>query len=421
MGIQSTHEAVSACPGSGSRPHSCPSTGRLESWVLALSIAGYPLVAGLSQLTGTDNRLLSIAMRAALLALSLLLLVKFPFVRLSRKNILFWSAWWFFWAAYVLRLAGDTVLAPTELPLASSEYWLFAIGTCLLPAIAVSRGNAVGATEHAFTKTHWMLVFAAALNLIVLFAQRAIGDVDTLRAETEVLNPIALGHMGVSILLMSLCRLNEGGREHRSGHFAIYASCAIAAFTIFISASKGPLISLTCALLMYAISRPNRFFSRYLLAAIFAVPLVIAVNFDTIQNSFLVARIADGIFSDSARIELLSGAATLIANSPFVGAGIEPLASYPHNLVVESFLAFGLLTGIPFCVLIFTALTRSVALARRRNSLWGALLFVQYGVAAMFSGSLYGSYVFWVLMVWAISQPIPPSNILTKLPTSPTK
>jgi hypothetical protein len=398
-----------------------PSSGRLESWILALSIAGYPVVAGLSELTGTDNRPSSIAMRGALVLICLLVLLRSPFTRMFTRNIIFWVAWWFFWAAYLLRLCLDTVFSTQGLPLASSEYWVFAVGTCLIPALAASRGNITGATEHAFRRTYWLLVLGATLNIVVLFAQRAIGDIDTLRAETEVLNPIALGHIGVSLLLLSGWKLNERGPRIGPGKLVTCICCVIAAFTIFISASKGPIISLLGSLAVYAFTRPGKFFSRYLSASLLLLSIIVAVNFNAIQNSFLVTRIAEGVFSDGARINLLSDAVHLVRHSPFIGAGIEPLDTYPHNLVVESFLSFGLLTGIPFCLMLLTAVFRIPSLASRSQSCWIVLLFVQYGLAGMFSGSLYGSYTFWVLLVALISQPIHAPNILTKLQKSPAQ
>lgn len=386
---------------------SISSTGKFESWILILTIAGYPIVAGMSQLTGIENRPISIGMRALLLTICILVLARFHFTQLFRRNMLFWFAWWTFWIAYLIRLGIDTFLIPTELQLANTEYWFFAVGTCLIPGVASSRGNTTGAIRYATQKLYWLIVLGAALNIAVMITSQAIENFDTLRAETEVLNPIALGHLGTSILLMAIWKISEFPKTSFLERIAIYVCCAFAAFTLFVSASKGPILALFFALSLYAAIRPREFFSRDLIAFLLLLLIIGALNFSTLEDSFIVSRFTEGVFNDSVRIGLISQAIQLFQSSPIFGAGIEPLNTYPHNLIIESFLSFGLLTGIPFCTMLICTFSRIISLARHKEcTFWVSLLFVQYCIAAMFSGSLYGSYIFWVLMVLVIAQPV---------------
>jgi len=84
--------------------------------------------------------------------------------------------------------------------------------------------------------------------------------------------------------------------------------------------------------------------------------------------------------------------------------GINPTKTYPHNLVLESFMAFGVFTGVPFTFLLVYATVKALQLARLQpNCLWVTLLFVQYSVAGMFSGALSFSSALWVLMVLVVA------------------
>lgn len=392
------------------------SSGWLESWVITLTIVGYPLVAAASQLLGVENRPISVAMRAVHLLLSFVLLVRFFPSRILRSTGPFWFAWWCFWGLYLLRLALDAFFNPAALKLPVLEYAVFAIGVCLIPGISVVFGNVKAGVDFSLSRLIWLMAVGILLNLFVILFIQGAPDIDpgALRAETEVLNPIALGHLGVSLLLVVHWKVNDSQPSLLLlSLLAVVAAVAI--FAVISSGSRGPVLGYLGALAVYALVLPVHFFSRFTLfgAAFFLV--VVAFNVDTLVSTFFFERLSGQLFEDDARTKLLGDALELIKTHPVLGAGIDPLETYPHNLIVESFVAVGVGTGLLFCFMIIFAIRRTVALARiDRSRFWVCLLFIQYLVGAMLSGAIYLSNVFWVFMALTVTLSVGSDRVVSR-------
>lgn len=392
------------------------SSGWLESWVITLTIVGYPLVAAASQLLGVENRPISVAMRAVHLLLSFILLIRFSPSRILRSTGPFWFAWWCFWGLYLLRLASDAFFNPAALKLPVSEYAVFAIGVCLIPGISVVLGNVKAGVDFSLSRLIWLMAVGILLNLFVIFFIQGASDIDpgALRAETEVLNPIALGHLGVSLLLLVHWKVNDSRPSVLLlSLLAVVATVAILA--VISSGSRGPVLGYLGALAFYALVLPAHFLSRFTLFGAALSLIVVAFNVDTLVSTFFFERLSGQFFEDDARTKLLGDALELIKTHPVLGAGIDPLETYPHNLIVESFVAFGVGTGLLFCFMIIFAIRRTVALARiDRSRFWICLLFIQYLVGAMLSGAIYLSNVFWVFMALTVTLSVESNRVVSK-------
>lgn len=383
------------------------SRGRLGAWIVILSIAGYPLVSAVSYLIGIENRPLSIAMRGALLIISLFVLMRFFSIRITPRVGAFWIAWWMFWIFYLARLLLDFYFNPSALQLPPSEYAIFSIGVCLIPAVAAALGNVNRTADYALNRLIWLMVVGTLLNLYIIFYLQNTGveiDFGSLRVETETLNPIAIGHLGASILLLVFWKFNCGTGQSTIHRFFLFLAALVAVIAVVSSGSRGPVFSLVVALAVYAGSLPRHFFSRLTLFILWALFIVVLFNIDKLASTFLFSRLSEGVFEDDARSLLLGGAFDIIKSNPLFGGGVEPLETYPHNLVVESFLVFGVFTGLPFVFMIVSVLKMLLTIARVNSGrFWVCILFVQYLVAAMFSGALYTSNIFWILMALTVS------------------
>jgi O-antigen ligase len=111
--------------------------------------------------------------------------------------------------------------------------------------------------------------------------------------------------------------------------------------------------------------------------------------------------------SASMRIELMTSAWHGFKAQPLFGSGFEERTSgyYPHNVVVEAFMATGMLGGVIFLLLIAMTLRAALRLMLARDSQsWLAVLCIQYLVAAQFSGALYASMPMWGLMCATMSR-----------------
>ena len=113
-------------------------SGFLESafpWLFAAIVAGYPLVSVIPVLFGLESRRISVPFRAAVLGLSLAVVL----AAVSKRRFRFRQALvplFVFWAFYSSRILFDTVLRPVELGRPPSEYLLFAFGVTFVPMLA---------------------------------------------------------------------------------------------------------------------------------------------------------------------------------------------------------------------------------------------------------------------------------------------
>lgn len=111
------------------------------------------------------------------------------------------------------------------------------------------------------------------------------------------------------------------------------------------------------------------------------------------------------LVDDTERTKLLTDSWKAFVKHPLLGAGIEPLGQYPHNLIVESFLAIGIVGGMVFVSLVLiSTIAAWIVLRTDRTHFWIGLLFVQHMIWAMLSGSLYGSAATWCLMAAVVAR-----------------
>lgn len=86
--------------------------------------------------------------------------------------------------------------------------------------------------------------------------------------------------------------------------------------------------------------------------------------------------------------------------NPLLGSAYTELQTgqYPHNLLLESFMALGVVGGVLLLFICLRAGFRA-AVRLRLGELLLPLLFVQYFVGAQFSSSLWGAEAFWAIVV----------------------
>lgn len=372
-------------------------------WILVATLAGYPIIAAASVLAQVPNRPLSIVFRAALVLSCALVLTACVHGRPTARSPWFQVAWGSFWFLYLSRMVLDFAFNPEVVQLPWMEYATFAIGVCLLPAMAARHVDAQALSQQVRDGLLWFIGVGLALNLWVIVAEVGVAEnvaLAQLRVETETLNPISLGHLGVSGLLVAIWCLATDRSATITRRLALLSLVALAAFAVVTSASRGPMLSLALGLLALSASRPTLLVSPAVLSILGLGAAWALFNPEIFDALLVLERLADGAaFSDDAREGFIRDGWNRFIQHPFLGAGLEPLETYPHNLVLESFMATGLLGGILFIGLLAHGAVSSVEVMRRRPQLaWLSALYVQYVAAAMVTSSIYGSSALWCLL-----------------------
>ena len=91
---------------------------------------------------------------------------------------------------------------------------------------------------------------------------------------------------------------------------------------------------------------------------------------------------------------------------PVLGSSLDERVSgyYPHNVIIESFMATGILGGMAFVMLVVLSLVATALTIHRGHAgSWVGLLYLQYLVGAQFSGALYLSNTMWAFMAAVVT------------------
>jgi O-antigen ligase len=95
---------------------------------------------------------------------------------------------------------------------------------------------------------------------------------------------------------------------------------------------------------------------------------------------------------------------------PWLGSSIVERNAliYPHNAMVEAFMATGTFGGSAFALLILAAIYRAMKFIRRDPATaWIPVCFFQQLIGAMFSGGLYGNVPLWAMMAIVLGADLP--------------
>jgi O-Antigen ligase len=387
----------------------------LSAMVVALTFAGYPLVAGLSEVTHLPNIVISVVMRGTLLAIAILVLVM-SMDGVRRLNALT-LALVIVLGAYGVRLLYQTTLAPETLRMPPGTYWIWYLGTVVFPVFSVMFVTNLDSAK-AYRLSYMMFVLAA-IPAIIYGSTVVDGSgqtYDTGRVALLSLNPISVGNLGACITLLSLWVLFGSSRFSRVTFSFYFIGLVMGACLLFIASSRGPIFSTGAAALVMGVGLKGRtkfwFFSvsSIIFTAIFLyfVASGIGVKFSFVQRLLSLFYEFDSDGSNVERFYLYSTSIQQIFEAPLFGSSIENQVFRwdPHNLFLEIFMALGLFGGLLSVFVFPLLLLRTIRLVRQKHPHGGmAILFVNFFIGAQFSGNVYSNGPLWVsAMIVAISR-----------------
>jgi len=186
---------------------------------------------------------------------------------------------------------------------------------------------------------------------------------------------------------------------------------------LLFSGSRAPAIGLIVAILLLLRTAGKQRGKLRLALALVLIFALLPTMIDRITKSggSLVGRIdylqdADKVQEYENRVELWWESLDEIKANPAFGRAIEiPGIGYPHNIIIEGFLATGIVGGSLLIFIMGYGLLQALHIIRANiPEYWVALLFIQYFIGCLFSGTLYTNYEFWCLYaaVVALSQGI---------------
>lgn len=374
-------------------------------FVVVWSVIGFPVLASITTVLGLNNTPFSILMRGLALFASVVLIL--GAVRIHHP--LAFSLFMVFWVAYFFRLYISQFIIGEETTFPPQTYWIWGVGASFVPALSVL----------ASYRPAWsvplprMFLYA---GLIATMLMLLVGDTsitndsgefaDQGRWNVTSLNPISMGHLGVSTLLIGIGFLRTGNLKGNQ-RLLVLAAIGLGALLTLYANSRGPLVCLLVAFGLMLLAGARRRITWWVILALFLVTMVgsgkiadILFSSNGIIDRFTAISTGNDL-SSTYRLISFNGAWNQFLQNPLFGNAIEEKITnyYPHNVVLEALMATGLIGGIPFIGLLFLALHAAWKfLSRATSETWIGLLTIQYIFAAQFSGSVVQAGPMWMMI-----------------------
>lgn len=398
----------------------------LATFNLFLIFIGYQLVTTLflpnfASYDGTQDgtlvsRAITVPYRAFALGISLIVLLLNW--RKPTKTGVPLKLYFFFWLMLILRIFYDLFIR-TDVHVNSSnarELIIYVFCVCLIPSLSAYKSLSSISLEKAFKFILWgyaILIPLFYYNNPLLFS---IGSTDYRLSGNIAMNTIAFGHYGVTLTLLSFFwgkNTNINWEVYLSYFFML-----IGVFVMLRAGSRGPLVALFTCFIFYYISRQKTSNSAVIIflsivAFIYAISDLI---FDAIRaiSPILAERLTlSGRYTEleefsNGRSSLYDQAIEKFYDSPIFGESFAIINSdgsfiYSHNMVLDAFMALGLLGGIMFIIILLYAFIKSRFLIMSNfKHWWIALLCIQYIIYNLMSGAFYQSATLNVLLIMAL-------------------
>jgi len=309
-----------------------------------------------------------------------------------------------FITVYIVRLTYDANLGELERNPPVHYFYFIIIGSfiplsCL---VFVKDYNLNNVAKYIF----YILLFA---SVVVLINIRGIlgTEFGRLSREDTGLNPLIAGYLGSFLLVVSL-GIYQKHKSIKVGIKYLIIGSILGFLCVAISGSRGPLIAVVIPLLVYGYYYYDNNVKRTTLILLLGVVgLLSIIALDAIGSMAFqrltgtIDRIEGGREMRFIRFALIF---KLISNNLVLGYGVElPGGSHPHNLILESFLALGVVGGVMFMYLYFTGVIISIKMIKFKIHTWLGMLFLTISIWALFSSTIYYLIPFWIILILIIN------------------
>ena len=388
----------------------------LSTLNFVLFFIGYQLITSLFLPTSSDiegiSRTVTIPYRAFALLISSVVI--FLNHRNGVKNTpLALKLLWIYWIALILRIFYDTEIRIDVQLNEISKLWFFIFGI-ILPAIySIMISYQIIDLDKALKWIYLGTIFTMILSLFNNDAMLVDSDEIVERVSGNLaLNTIAFGHLGAMGVLLSLFILFK--RKKRLIETIIYVSVIILSFFIMLrSGSRSPILAFVVVILFWLFARGKNIMLGLGVTVIASILIILFI--DPILNSigtispFLEHRLRLSIFegNTSGRDTLYEIAFFKFLDKPFLGSQFAIFNkfgefSYPHNIVLEAFMALGVLGGLIMIFILFKSLKSSYLMIKNNDdAFWTSLILIQQIVLGML-GQFYYNQILNILLAFII-------------------
>ena len=379
------------------------------SAALLLSLTGFLVSATTLSAIGLSSTSMSILVRALTLMFSCLALYKAALSRTPHVSA-FVLALITFLTFYLLRILFDTLIIDRTLSKPDNVYWIWAIGASFVPMLAamtIRQDNVRAIFPWVLTILVYCSLIAAMFGTTSFSADGGVTSANIGRISLSSLNPISLGHLGVSTIIVCLFQIINIRTSLSLISLVAIIGVILGAYLMIIAGSRGPVLAGFCVILYIFLLKG---IIRGYMVIVVAVPVLylgiqFAVFIQETTDIYAVSRFASsGAENDQSvlgRLSAYSDAIRQTKDSPVFGSSLEVFSTgyYPHNVILESFMSVGIFGGMLFSFLLSYVLWRGRLIFNNIPSCsWVLFLYIQFLTASMFSGAIWNSTYLWVTL-----------------------
>lgn len=376
---------------------------------ILLVVFGFPIFVTTNLLLGYDTSQGSIIYRAVVVFFSFVLI----FNSINKLSKIKFGLFSLFLFLYTLRLIFDLSIRNISNPYMEAEIiYLFHFGGIIIPVIAVSfmNINAIKLNTSFFYMSFVQCLFVLiglyllyGTDFVQLFSERHMFSDDSINSgKGSPLNPILVSRVGAVFYILLLHNILL--KKIKVKLYLYVVGFVLAITLILLGSSRGPL--LTCILLsiimLFFNLKNSKTQNKFIV--LFGISVVlIGLNYliTTYSESIgLINRLNESLLSQSdfnyGRDYHFEAAINQFINNPFFGDKIFDNYSgfYPHNLLLESFMALGFFGGLIFAYLSIVNIFKGF----KKNITNIYIMFVCFTLFVFTSGAIWNSFEFWILL-----------------------
>jgi len=383
---------------------------KIASLALTGTLVGFFVVSYLPGALDVDNRLITVPFRG--LMLGFLLYTGYRWIsmvglciRMSPITLLAL----FFGTSYCTRFIADAALLQVQLGSPPSDMALYLFGMCVPTFIIFYLINDITLYRKALV---WAVIALGACCLVsALWTRTATVSSGAGHQANSLVSHIEYGHMGVTTMILGLFLALNVGRSYPPWYLRLSAVVAVSLgiFTLLAASSRGALVAgiLLIPFVLYLGIRYGSKLGTIGICVVFVVLLSVTISYLARNGEQVIRQIASASAYSSAsesiyaRQVMMGDAWHQYLMHPWLGSSIveRNSLSYPHNSIVEAFMATGTFGGTAFVLLVLLATHRAFRLIKYDPvTAWIPLCFFQQLAASMFSGGLYANMPLWGMM-----------------------
>jgi hypothetical protein len=388
------------------------SSQRVALFLRALVIVGYPTIGVIVSLIGQPSTVLSIPYRVAVLLLAIYVILQ---SLSSRRRGRIDGLLMVFLVAYSLRLTYDWLFGGIPSADTSLQFFIVAV---VVPSIACSLAGTDSFSDEVFAK---VVLPMGLFTLIMAYWTYLLGlgfnpwvdqGGETTRLAFQALNPISLGNVGVTCMISGIYLIYQRGIGRLTRIMSLFGVC-LGIFIVIVANSRGPILGGILVLVWFLSSRIRTFLFLPLLLPL--LPFLIFSENPLILN--VLERFTMDVRLDEAaqgRLRSQYAAWNAFLESPIIGKfSLDPamgIGFYPHNVIMESAMALGVV-GVALLLIILARAGFRVVQFFNTTHPFLTLLLIQYFVSSQLSGTIWANDGLFMLLSLTLTARRPARNV----------